>query len=125
MNSDIEHLLELQVLIQSTGPQTPERTNREKALRGSVPQSMVGYFDRQIKNRGRAVARVEHGVCGACHMRLPLSVAAGLAQADNVVLCETCGCYLTLPDKEDAERREAFNTRRLERIRRSARMVRA
>ncbi len=125
MNPDIERLLELQIVIQASGPQTPARTNREKELREAVQPSLLSYFDRQLKGRGRAVAKVEHGVCGACHMRLPLSVNAALAREDNVVLCETCGCYLLISTQEDEERRQAFQSRRLERIRRSARVIRA
>lgn len=125
MNSNIERLLELQISLQSAGPRTPDRTKREQELRASVSPSILDYFDRRIKSCGRAVARVEHGVCGACHMRLPLSVAAALAQVDNVVLCETCGCFLVLSQHEDQERRATFNANRLERIRHSARMVRA
>lgn len=36
-------------------------------------------------------------------MRVPIGMAASLVKADDLNLCENCGCYLTLAPDETAD----------------------
>lgn len=97
-------------------------SDRVTQLRGEVPGALLAHFDRLVLRGKRAVAKVRHGVCGECHMRLPSGVAASLAQAEDVVLCETCSCYLLPSLEEIAEQnklKEESRARRLQKIRRA------
>ncbi len=45
------------------------------------------------------VALVHHGVCSACHIRVPLATQATLARSQNLHLCESCAAYLLLAEE--------------------------
>jgi len=117
-----EKLMELQLLVLSQPPVQGEAVDRVKQLREEVPDALLAHFDRLVAKGRRAVAKVRHGVCDECHMRLPSGVAASLARTDDVVLCETCSCYLMQAPEEIAEQRqlrEESRARRLQKIRRA------
>lgn len=123
MNPIIEKLFELQTLLQPQARARGEASGRVKVLREEVPVSFLGHFDRQVSRGRHAVAVVRNGVCGECHMKLPSGVASGLVREDEVMLCETCSCYLLLPPEELARQQEAVaaaRARRLQKIRRAA-----
>ena len=117
-----EKLLELQLLMLPQAPVQGEAADRVKQLREEVPGALLAHFDRLVAKGKRAVACVRHGVCGECHMRVPSGEAASLARTDDVVLCETCSCYLMQAPEEIAELkklREEARARRLQKIRRT------
>ena len=64
---------------------------------GIVP----GRFDRQ-KSRGTLrLAPVRRGVCGACHLKMPLGHLAELRdKQDDHALCDNCGTYIFLAPDE-------------------------
>lgn len=123
MKPIVEKLLELQTILLAKPAEGTEAAAKAFELRCEVPASLLGHFNRQIARGRRAVAVVRNGVCGECHMRLPLGTAAGLVSATDVVLCETCSCYLMLaPTEVEAVRRqvEELKERRLKKIRAAA-----
>ena len=123
MKPIVETLLELQTILLTKPAEGTEAAAKAFELRSEVPSSRLGHFQRQISRGRRAVAVVRNGVCGECHMRLPTGAAASLVSADDLVLCETCSCYLMLaPDEFEARRREADEAkqRRLKKIRQAA-----
>jgi len=63
-------------------------------LRARVPAPVLAHFDRLTAHGRKAVADVHHGVCGACHLRLPQATACNLAQRHELRFCEHCGAYL-------------------------------
>jgi Zn-ribbon protein, possibly nucleic acid-binding len=122
MKPIVEKLLELQTILLAKPAEGTEAGAKAFALRQEVPSSLLGHFNRQIARGRRAVALVRNGVCGECHMRLPLGTAASLVGANDIVLCETCSCYLMLaPTEAEAVRRQIEDTkaRRLKKIRTS------
>jgi len=103
----IENLLELVRLdmqLRKTGKKTAERRHVEDAInsaRAKLPEPILGHFDRQ-KSRGKlGIAAVRGGVCGACHLKVPLGHVAELRhKQDDLALCDNCGTYIYLPPDE-------------------------
>lgn len=123
MKPIVEKLLELQTILLTKPAEGTEAAAKAFELRREVPSSLLGHFQRRIARGRRAVAVVRNGVCGECHMRLPTGTAASLVSAADVVLCETCGCYLMLAaDELETRRREVSEAkeRRLKKIRQAA-----
>ena len=103
----LEGLLELVRLdnqLRKTDKDTEERRQVEDAIdsvRAKLPQPILGHFDRQ-KGRGKlGIAPVHGGVCGACHLKMPLGHVAELHhKQDDLALCDNCGTYIYLPPDE-------------------------
>ena len=76
-------LVRLDMQLRKTGKETAERRQVEDAInsvRAKLPEPILGQFDRQ-KSRGKlGIAPVHGGVCGACHLKLPLGLADPAAQ---------------------------------------------
>lgn len=69
-------------------------TERDEAAE-SVPAGELTLYDQLLFRRhGVAIARVERGVCLACHITLPLKEASRLRRADALVTCGNCGRIL-------------------------------
>lgn len=61
----------------------------------NVPSGELILYDQLLFRRhGVAIARVERGVCLACHITLPLKEASRLRRADALVTCGNCGRIL-------------------------------
>lgn len=77
-----------------------ERMEAERAAAAAdVPAEWMSRYVR-IRDHvgGLAVAPVEHGTCGGCHMRLPPQVVHDARRADAVVVCTYCGRMLYCSD---------------------------
>jgi len=90
--------------VTKTGKETAERRQVEDAInsvRAKLPEPILGHFDRQ-KSRGKlGIAPVRGGVCGACHLKMPLGHVAELRhKQDDLALCDNCGTYIYLPPDE-------------------------
>ncbi len=59
------------------------------------PQAVEFYLERRGK-KGVAIAKVEQGVCRACHISLP-TTELQKARSRNLVQCGSCGRILFLP----------------------------
>ena len=87
-----------------TGKETAERRQVEDAInlvRAKLPEPILGHFYRQ-KSRGKlGIAPVRGGVCGACHLKMPVGHVAELRhKQDDLALCDNCGTYIYLPPEE-------------------------
>jgi len=61
----------------------------------NVPKDELTLYDQLLFRRhGIAIARVERGVCQACHITLPLKEASRLRRGDALVTCGNCGRIL-------------------------------
>ena len=97
MNPYIEPLLLLQRRLQAGAP-----TEETDKLRAQVPAVVLAHFDRLIAQGRKGVAEVHHGVCGACHLRLPASLVVPSAEHEDLELCENCGAYLAFTAQDAA-----------------------
>ena len=97
-------LVRLEVQLGKTGKEAGERRQVEDAInsvRAKVPEPILGHFDRQ-KSKGKlGIAPVRGGVCGACHLKMPLGHVAELRHKQgDLALCDNCGTYIYLPPDE-------------------------
>jgi len=102
MNDLLQNLLKLQAL------EFNETTEKDAAaqieeLRKTVPQPILGHFDRLVTRGKKGVAVVRNQVCTGCHMRLPIGTINTLMQGQDIQLCDSCGRYLYLPDAAETQ----------------------
>ena len=102
MNATIENLLKLQS-IEFGNQKGSEKQIAE--LRGTIPEPILGHYDRLRARDKKGVAVVRNQVCTGCHMRLPIGVITILMQDRDIQLCDSCGryLYLELPAPASAE----------------------
>jgi len=100
MNSIVRSLLALQEMLLQNRPATPEQKAAAELLREQIPTPILAHFDRMIAGGRNGVSLVRNGVCGGCHMRVPVGTAASLVNPNDVHLCENCGSYLALALEE-------------------------
>lgn len=61
------------------------------ALAGEMEPRLLGMFDTVFRSRrGIAVARVENGLCAACHVRVRPQVLNDLLKNESIFQCESC-----------------------------------
>ena len=76
------------------------RTKEEerKALAATIDPTWLSRYERLFaKQRDAAIAIVEHGTCGSCHMKLSPSQIVDARKADTLTLCDFCGRMLYHP----------------------------
>ena len=102
MNSVLQNLLKLQAL--EFGEATSKSLDAQGAeLRGTIPQPIIGHYDRLRARGKKGVAVVRNQVCTGCHMHVPIGQITVLMRGEDIQLCENCGRYLYLPDPAEAE----------------------
>lgn len=62
--------------------------------RSLIPTAILGHHDRMRARGKRSVAPVRNGVCGACHLRLPISHAISMNPTHDLEVCDNCGVFL-------------------------------
>ena len=98
MNEIIKILLQLQAL-ESNGKATPGHEKQAAELRAKVPPPVLAHYDRLVARGKKGVALVRNQTsCSACHIGVPRGVVLTLMHNTDVQLCESCGCYLYLPE---------------------------
>jgi len=76
------------------------------ALRADVPAPILAHYDRLAVRGKKGVALVRNGVCGECHLRIPVGKLVNLSSATEVQLCDNCGRYLHQPDETSGTPKE-------------------
>ncbi|MGA0846832.1 MAG: zinc ribbon domain-containing protein, partial [Luteolibacter sp.] len=73
-------------------------SEREK-LSADVPEDTLPLYERLLKTKaGLAVAPVEQGKCGGCHMKLITSTVVAVQSGRELTRCENCGRFLYLSE---------------------------
>jgi len=68
--------------------------NRDQ-LAAAVDQSVLPRYERLRQSKGEnVVVGVTHGVCGGCHMKLPMQVIVSCQGHLDIVSCPNCGRIL-------------------------------
>ncbi len=91
-----EDLFALQALIRLGETAQPAQRQQIEELRAAIPSPIAAHFFRQIANGRRGIAYVRNGVCGECHLRLPAAMVYMLSRTNEVLVCESCGAFVTL-----------------------------
>lgn len=69
-------------------------------IRRDTPAQVLAHFDGLLARDQKGIAEVHNGVCTGCYLRLPTSVTLGAT--DDLIVCETCGAYLSFATEESA-----------------------
>lgn len=79
------------------GSECEEKTAERKALAAQIDPTWLARYERLFAKQGdAAIALVEHGTCGSCHMKLPPAQVVGARKTDTLTLCDFCGRMLYL-----------------------------
>lgn len=74
------------------------KAEERRQLAAAVEPGWLGRYERLFaKQRDAAIALVEHGTCGRCHMKLSPSQVVEARKPDTLTLCDFCGRMLYLP----------------------------
>ena len=95
MKNIIENLLKLQAL-ESSGAAGADKTLA--GLRARIPVPILGHYDRLRVRGKKGIAVIRNQVCGGCHMQVPRNTVLTLMHGTDIQICESCGCYLCLPE---------------------------
>jgi predicted nucleic acid-binding Zn-ribbon protein len=95
MSKLTDDLFALQTLLRLGAAATAEQREQLEALRSQIPAPMVSHVARQIAAGRRGIAYVRNGVCGECHLWLPHAMVYVLARTNEVLVCESCGTFVT------------------------------
>ncbi len=75
--------------------QIAELESNRGELAAGVDESSLSKYERLFKNKGgRVIVGVDHGVCGGCHMRLPVQTLVSCQSGEEIVTCINCGRML-------------------------------
>jgi predicted nucleic acid-binding Zn-ribbon protein len=100
MNVVLQNLLKLQALDFKEVAET-DPASKITELRGTIPQPILGHYDRLVVRGKKGVALVRNQTCTGCHMRLPIGTINTLLQGLDIQLCDSCGRYLYLPEPSE------------------------
>ncbi len=108
MSKLTEDLLALQTLVRLGETASPSQKEQIEKLRTGIPQPILAHFFRQIANGRRGIALVRNGVCGECHLRLAHGMVHMLGRSNDLLVCESCGAFVTLAPGEAPSARPAL-----------------
>ena len=73
------------------------KEEERKARAAEIDPTWLARYERLFaKQRDAAIALVEHGTCGSCHMKLSPSQVVESRKSDTLTLCDFCGRMLYL-----------------------------
>lgn len=81
------------------------QSERELAIeqaRTGIPHSILSHHELLFSRGNRSLAKVLHGACGACHMKLPAGHQPPASPMSRVDVCDNCGVFLVWPEVERA-----------------------
>lgn len=64
------------------------------ALRGRLPNAILGYHDRFESRSKPSATKVERSNCSACHTKLPRRLLSDLSVPGRFGICPKCGVFL-------------------------------
>ena len=97
MKDIIANLVTLQE-IQFSGKKLPQP--EIDALRKSVPDPVLGHYDRLVARGKKGVAPVQNGICKGCQIQIPIGLVNSLIVGASISTCGNCGRYLCLLPEE-------------------------
>ena len=91
---------EIQAFMQRSsglGDELKRKEEERKQLVAEIDPTWLARYERLFaKQRDAAIALVEHGTCGSCHMKLSPSQVVEARKSDTLTLCDFCGRMLYL-----------------------------
>lgn len=102
MKELLQNLLQLQTIEFSETENDGDEV-RISDLRNKIPAQILGHYDRLVARGKKGIAAVRHQTCAACHMHVPLGTILTLQRGDDIQMCGSCGRYLYLDEKSEAD----------------------
>ncbi|MBI3416092.1 MAG: hypothetical protein HY043_12405 [Verrucomicrobia bacterium] len=69
-------------------------SNRDQ-LAGGVDERTLARYERLLANKGEnVIVGIDHGVCGGCHMKLPIQSVVSCQGEEEIVSCPNCARIL-------------------------------
>lgn len=107
MNSVTILLIELQSLEEGlekrlSASQRTDVANQVAKVRGQIPITIQGHYDRLRAVGKKPMAAVVNGACQGCFLSLPYGDILRMRTSDDIHLCEHCGRYIYLKDESPA-----------------------
>ena len=79
------------------GDELQRKEDERRQLAAEIDPTWLARYERLFaKQRDAAIALVEHGTCGSCHMKLSPSQVVEARKSDTLTLCDFCGRMLYL-----------------------------
>lgn len=86
-----EHKAAARALAERIRALTAEREKRAAVI---PPPLLKRYDALRAAKQGVGIARIEDGLCGACHTSLPTNLIRAVEETESVEICENCGRML-------------------------------
>lgn len=69
---------------------------KRESLATALPASLLERYEHMRKRKaGIAIAPIQNGVCGACHVQIPTGIVNGMGSSTaTLTVCPSCGRYL-------------------------------
>jgi predicted nucleic acid-binding Zn-ribbon protein len=69
-------------------------SNRDE-LTAAIEEGALRRYERLLQSKGdNVVVGIEHGVCGGCHMKIPVQLLVSCQAAKELISCPNCGRIL-------------------------------
>ena len=115
--TSLENLLALQTLLNDRS--NVDRQKQIATLRNLISAPLLEKFDRLAARKKKAVALVQNGVCGGCHLRIAGGILASLTSSTEPHFCEHCGRFLYLPPNVPSQESAVIGPKKAPRQRRT------
>jgi len=96
----IQKLYSAQRVLMRFPSSAPEHQETLAQLQQEIPSAILAHFLRLVEQGSKGAAPVVRDVCSSCHMRIPSGAVGALRHPEDLVLCESCGAYLFVPEEE-------------------------
>jgi uncharacterized protein len=91
-DSQLAELAEREANLQK---QLEEYASNRDDLATGVEEGALARYERLLRHRGeKVVVGIDHGVCGGCHMKLPIQIVVSCQGQHELVACPNCGRIL-------------------------------
>lgn len=103
VQKQVEELIaDLAVREQNLKKQLADLTEDYDQLRAAVDDDVRLRYERLRKQKGGStVVGIEHGVCGGCHMKLPVQIVVSCQAQQEIISCPNCGRILYYSSEMD------------------------
>lgn len=100
--------------LEPNSPELPSLTSELAAMRERLPTAILKHYDARHSRGKPAIAPVNGGICGGCHLSLPSGQIAELRHADGALhVCDNCGVFIFLiEDNQDSPSAPPLTRRR-------------
>lgn len=76
-----------------------ELNEKRNGITPGIEKQIIARYEKILKNKdGLAIAHIEDGSCGGCHMNLPPQVISDVKLREDIVVCGSCLRILYIED---------------------------